>query len=107
MTTVAAEPVISRHQAIALAEADALPMYGTYLHILVLEIALHEDGWHLDYSPRPQGFRTGGGPQYVIDSRTGEIVSKKYYQKPAHCFTTIKVTRTHERASCCPIEVHN
>jgi hypothetical protein len=78
--TATTTPLVSRQQAIGIAEADALPMYGNYLHTLVLEMCLHEDGWHLKYSPQRQGFRTGGGPHYVIDATTGEIVSKMYYQ---------------------------
>ena len=79
-TTILTTPTISGARAIAIAEADALPMYGDYLYTLVLEMSLHDDGWHLAYTPKKQGYRTGGGPQYVIDATTGEIVSKKYYQ---------------------------
>lgn len=80
MTTMVATPVISRAQAITVAEADALPMYGTYLQTLVLEASLRDDGWHLKYSPKRDGYRTGGGPHYVIDATTGVILSKTYYQ---------------------------
>jgi hypothetical protein len=80
MATTLAAPVVSRQQAIAVAEADALPMYGDRLHALVLQISLQDDGWHLVYSPKREGYRTGSGPQYVIDATTGAIVSKKYYQ---------------------------
>lgn len=73
-------PTVSRAQAIAIAETDALPMYGNYLYTLVLQMSLQDDGWHLVYTPLKQGYRTGGGPHYVIDATTGEIVSKKYYQ---------------------------
>ena len=81
MTTMIATPVISRPQAIGIAESDAFPMYGNYLHTLVLEMTLHDDGWHIKYeSPSGDGYRTGGGPHYVIDATTGAIVSKTYYQ---------------------------
>ena len=80
MATATTALAVSRHQAIAIAEADALPMYGPYLHTLTLAASLQEDGWHLEYSPKRDGFRTGGGPHYVIDAATGDIVSKKYYQ---------------------------
>lgn len=80
MATITAAPVISRQQAISIAEADALPMYGTYLHTLVLQISLQDDGWHLVYSPKREGYRTGSGPHYVIDAATGAIVSKAYHQ---------------------------
>lgn len=80
MVNAPATPVISRPQAIGIARAGAFPMYGNYLHTLVLEMTLHDDGWHLKYSPRRDGYRTGGGPHYQIDATTGEIVSKRYYQ---------------------------
>lgn len=80
MTAVVSAPTISRDRAIGIAEADALTMYGDYLHTLELRASLHDDGWHLVYSPRRDGYRTGGGPHYVIDASTGAIVSKTYYQ---------------------------
>ena len=80
MTIATPTPIIARQQAIADAEADALPMYGSYLHTLTLNVLLDDDGWHLEYSPKRDGYRTGGGPHYVIDATTGAIISKKYYQ---------------------------
>ena len=73
-------PTISRQQAIAIAEADALPMYGAeWLNSLALRAILHDDGWHFEYHQwRPR--HTGGGPHYVIDATTGAITFKKYYQ---------------------------
>jgi hypothetical protein len=80
MSTVVEVPTISRQQAIAIAEADALPMYGArILDSLMLCAVLHEDGWHIEY--RQWRFRhTGSGPHYVIDATTGAIVTKRYYQ---------------------------
>lgn len=80
MSTAVATPPISRQQAMSIAEADALPVYGAaWLNALALQITLHDDGWHVEYSQwRPR--HTGGGPHYVIDATTGAIVSKKYYQ---------------------------
>jgi hypothetical protein len=73
-------PTFLRQQAIAIAEADALPMYGAeWLNKLMLKVILQDDGWHIEYHQwRPR--YTGGGPHYVIDATTGVIVSKKYYQ---------------------------
>ena len=76
--TASTTPVVSRQQAIAIAEADALPVYGD-LTDLTLEVALHDDGWHVEYWVRKPRV-AGGGPHYVIDATTGAIVSKKYYQ---------------------------
>ncbi len=80
MSTAVETPTISRQQAIVIAEADAVPMYGlARLNSLMLKAVLHEDGWHIEYQQwRPR--HTGGGPHYVIDATTGDIVSKKYYQ---------------------------
>lgn len=78
MTSTAPPYVVSRQQAIAIAEADAVPVYGD-LDGLTLEVSLADDGWHVDYWVREKRV-AGGGPHYVIDARTGAIVSKKYYQ---------------------------
>jgi hypothetical protein len=78
MSTAVSTPTISRQQAIAIAEADALPVYGN-LDDLTLEVALHADGWHVEYHLRKPR-HAGGGPHYLIDATTGVIVSKKYYQ---------------------------
>jgi hypothetical protein len=80
MSTAVAPPVVSSQQAIAIAEADALPRYGAeWLNKLAIRAMLHDDGWHIEYYQwRPRW--TGGGPHYVIDANTGAIVSKKYYQ---------------------------
>jgi hypothetical protein len=73
-----APPTVSRQQAIAIAEADALTAYRD-LNDLTLEVALHDDGWHVDYWLRKPR-HAGGGPHYVIHAGTGAIVSKKYSQ---------------------------
>jgi hypothetical protein len=69
---------VSSHQALAIAEADAVTMYenlGRYR----IEIELEPDGWHIAYRIKQRRW-AGGGPWYVIDATTGAIVSKKYYQ---------------------------
>ena len=80
MSTAVVAPAVSRQQAITIAEADALPMYGMeWLNKLMLRASLHDDGWHIEYHQwKPR--HTGGGPHYVIDAETGAIVSKTYYQ---------------------------
>jgi hypothetical protein len=37
------------------------------------------DGWHVDYDVSDP-LSAGGGPHYVIDPRTGDIVSRRYEQ---------------------------
>lgn len=79
MPTAVASPPVSRQQAIAIAEADAVAAYGHELNMLTLEVALHDDGWHVEYHMRRPRW-AGGGPHYLIDSATGAILTKKYYQ---------------------------
>jgi hypothetical protein len=73
-----APPTVSSHQALAIAEADAVRVYRD-LSPYRIEIGLEEDGWHIDYRIKKR-FMAGGGPCYIIDAATGAIVSKKYYQ---------------------------
>jgi hypothetical protein len=79
MPATVARPTISRQEAIAIAEADAVPVYGDDLLHLTLEVVLGDDGWHVEYHMRKPRW-AGGGPHYVIDATTGAILSKKYYQ---------------------------
>ena len=78
MSATVSTPAISRQQAIAIAETDALPVYGD-LNDLTLEVALHDDGWHVDYWLRKRR-HAGGGPHYVIDPASGVILRKRYEQ---------------------------
>lgn len=79
MATTLTRPAISRQQAIAIAEADAVAVYGDDLLHLTLEVVLRDDGWHVEYHLRKPRW-AGGGPHYLIDAQTGDIVSKRYYQ---------------------------
>jgi len=65
-------------QALAIAQADALRVYRD-LSVYRIQLSLEEDGWHVEYrlkNPRHKG----GGPSYVIDAQSGDIVSKQYEQ---------------------------
>ena len=65
-------------QALSIAQADAERVYGD-LSPFQIEVRLEPDGWHVSYQPaRPT--TKGGGPSYVIDSATGDIVAKNYEQ---------------------------
>ena len=71
-------PRVDRSTALATAENDAQGAYGDLTQYQVL-IRLGPDGWHIDYEladPKLQG----GGPHYVIDSTSGQIVQKRYEQ---------------------------
>jgi hypothetical protein len=61
-----------------IAEADAERAYGD-LSGYRITLALHPDGWHVDYD-LPDPLTAGGGPHYVIDATTGTIVHKRYDQ---------------------------
>jgi hypothetical protein len=71
-------PISEGEQALAIAQVDAARSYrdlSGYRICLVLE----DDGWHIDYELKDPAL-TGGGPHYVIDADTGDIVSRRYEQ---------------------------
>ena len=49
------------------------------LFLYRIRLALEEDGWHIDYDLKDSKLK-GGGPHYIIDSTSGEILSKRYEQ---------------------------
>jgi hypothetical protein len=44
-----------------------------------IQLVLEDDGWHVDYELKDPNLK-GGGPHYLIDARTGAILSKRYEQ---------------------------
>ena len=74
-------PIVEVHEALAICQADGSLAYGC-LHHYEIEIYLEKDGWHVNYGIKQRnGSRVaGGGPHYIVDATTGEILSKKYYQ---------------------------
>lgn len=78
MREAAKRPPIPSHQALAIAETDALQAYRD-LSPYRIDIRLEDDGWHIEYRIKKPRV-AGGGPHYVISAVTGEILSKKYYQ---------------------------
>lgn len=78
MASVTSEPTISSDRALAIAQADATTVYANLTRYRI-EVELEPDGWHIAYRLRERRV-AGGGPHYVIDATTGEILSKKYYQ---------------------------
>jgi hypothetical protein len=71
-------PGLSSDQALKIAREDAERVYRD-LAPYQIRLILEADGWHVDYDLRDPRAR-GGGPHYVIDAVTGEIVSKRYEQ---------------------------
>lgn len=65
-------------QALAIAQADAKGAYGD-LSPYRIQLVLESDGWHVDYELKDRTTK-GGGPHYVIDAQSGNILSKRYEQ---------------------------
>ena len=77
-STAAHSTTISPDQALAVAHADALVAYRD-LSPYRIEIVQTDQGWKIDYEVQNPKVK-GGGPHYIIDAGTGEIVSKRYEQ---------------------------
>jgi uncharacterized membrane protein YkoI len=78
-TIISATPrPISCDEALAIARKDAESAYRDLSRFRII-IEQRSDGWHIDYE-LSDIYLKGGGPHYVIDATTGEIVSKRYEQ---------------------------
>ncbi len=74
------EQPITREQAIAIAEADAVTVYDDLARFR-LEVRYKNERWFVNYRFVPQKrFQTGGGPSYVINAFDGTIIWKLYGQ---------------------------
>ncbi len=73
-----ASPAITCDEALRIARLDAERAYRDLSPYRIL-IAKESDGWHVDYD-LPDLHVAGGGPSYVINATSGQIVSKAYYQ---------------------------
>jgi hypothetical protein len=71
-------PALAGDQALSIAQADAIRAYGD-LRPYRIQLALEDDGWHVDYELKDPRLK-GGGPHYVIDAASGAIISKRYEQ---------------------------
>jgi hypothetical protein len=70
--------MITETQAREIAETDARAAYRD-LSIYRVSARLDESQWSVDYELSDETL-LGGGPHYVIDAETGEIVSRRYEQ---------------------------
>ena len=70
--------VITSDEALRIVNRDMARWYCE-MGVDRIEITLEFDGWHVNYELK-DGTLNGGGPHYVNDATTGEIVTKKYYQ---------------------------
>jgi hypothetical protein len=75
---VAGEAILAGDKALAIAQADALRVYGD-LTPYRIHLVVESDGWHVDYELKDPRFK-GGGPHYIIDAVSGAILSKRYEQ---------------------------
>ena len=70
--------ILAGDRILAIAQADASTVYRD-LAAYRIHLSLESDGWHVDYELNDPRLK-GGGPHYVLDPHTGEIVSKRYEQ---------------------------
>lgn len=78
MSAVSQLAVLGGDQILAVAQADALKVYGD-LSPYRIQLVLEADGWHVDYDLKDPRLK-GDGPHYVIDATTGAILTRRYEQ---------------------------
>jgi len=78
----ASNNLIFKEQAIEIAKQDvakgpkAQELQDISKYNIIAE--LFEDGWHVSYISKTTGQLGGGSPEYIIDAKTGVIISKHY-----------------------------
>jgi len=72
-------PSITSDQALRIARLDAERVYRD-LSPYRASVVLEENGWHRNQGPAAPRGRPGGGPHYVIDPISGDILSRLYEQ---------------------------
>jgi hypothetical protein len=72
------KPGIFCAEALRIAHADAQRAYRD-LSEYRIGVSLEGDAWQIDYDLKDTRLQ-GGGPHYLIDAATGEILSKRYEQ---------------------------
>ena len=65
-------------EALKIARTDAEQVYRD-LSLYRISVVLEADGRQVDYALKDSALQ-GGGPHYLIDATTGDIVSKRYEQ---------------------------
>lgn len=71
-------PSVSCDQALRIAHTDAETAYRD-LTVYRISVVLEDNAWRVDYELK-DGDAQGGGPHYVIDAKSGELLSKRYEQ---------------------------
>jgi hypothetical protein len=77
-TTTPTQPTLAVAEVLRIAQRDAEAVYRDLSGFKITLTPSH-DGWHVDYD-LTDPLSAGGGPHYVIDPNTGEIVSRRYEQ---------------------------
>ncbi|MBI3823295.1 MAG: hypothetical protein HY289_11550 [Planctomycetes bacterium] len=79
MATVSASgTALTVAEVLRIADQDARAVYRD-LSELKITLTPCPDGWHVDYD-LTDPLSAGGGPHYVIDPQTGEILTRRYEQ---------------------------
>ncbi|HEY0706917.1 MAG TPA: hypothetical protein VGG33_08975 [Polyangia bacterium] len=71
------EPERTRQKVIAATRDDAHRAYGD-LSVFTVEAAKEGELWRVQYQPKNPS--NGGAPAYLVDEKTGALVSKVYTQ---------------------------
>ncbi len=69
---------ITKERAIKIANENASRFYHD-LSVYKIDIKMDEDKWIINYLLKDPGM-VGGGPNYAISAKTGEIVSFRFEQ---------------------------
>jgi hypothetical protein len=69
---------LAADEILGIAYRDAIRAYRD-LTPYRLTMFLEQDGWHVDFELKDSG-AVGGGPHYIIDPQSAEIVHKRYEQ---------------------------
>jgi hypothetical protein len=78
MTGTAPAGTVLMENALQIARLDAEKAYRDLSDFRIV-LVLRDDGWHVDFEMLSETAH-GGGPHYLIDSSTGEIIWKRYDQ---------------------------
>jgi len=73
-----ARPSLAPNEVLRIAERDAEKVYRD-LSGFKITLTPTDDGWHVDYE-LTDPLTAGGGPHYVIDPHSGDIISRRYEQ---------------------------
>jgi hypothetical protein len=71
-------PSLTSDEALRIARLDAERVYRD-LSAYRVGVVLEQDGWHVDYELKDLHLQ-GGGPHYVIDPGSGQILARQYEQ---------------------------